>query len=147
MDCWKGKVMTNKTSIVNDLRRQGWPDDLIAAAKVDGKLLSEIKDKPSKFEKMNKTESRYAMTLGDLMRDGIVIEYKFEAIKLKLAYKTFYTPDFFVRYADGRLKFVEIKGFLRDDAAVKFKLAREAFSWAEFTMLRLVKGNWAEVNI
>ena len=135
-------------TFAKDLKRMGFSDEQIAAVEVDGKPLAEVdKPKPSRVEGMNKTEAQYSYELDMQQIDGVVDRYWFERIKFKLAYKTFYTPDFLVRYTDGRLQCVEIKGFLRDDAAVKFKLAREMFPWAEFVMLRRVKGEWVEVNI
>jgi hypothetical protein len=76
---------------------------------------------------MNKTELRYATTLEDHKRQGLVEWYSFEAIKLKLADKTFYTPDFFVMRPDGTLECHEVKGFWEDDARVKIKCAAEKF--------------------
>ena len=140
--------VAKQMTFAKDLRKMGFSDEQIAAAEVDGKPLAEVdKKKPSRVEGMNKTEAQYSYELDWRKQEGVVEEYWFERVKLKLAYKTFYTPDFLVRYTDGRLVFVEIKGFLRDDAAVKFKLAREMFPWAEFVMLRRVKGEWVEVNI
>lgn len=134
-------------NIARELRRQGWPRDVIATAKVDGKPISAIGKMPNKFEDMNKTESAYAIELDCQKREGKIVGYWFESVKLKLANRTHYTPDFLVLYPDGRLQFVEIKGFLRDDAAVKFKMAREKFSWANWIMLRRVNRKWELMNI
>jgi len=135
-------------NVADELRRAGWKPEQIATATVDGKPLAEAdKKKTSRVQGMNKTESQYSYELDYLKRAGVIEEYWFERVKLKLAYKTFYTPDFLIRYTDGRLVFVEIKGWLRDDAAVKYKLAREMFPWAEFVMLRRVKRDWIAVNI
>jgi len=127
----------------------GFKPDQIATATINGKPLSEAEPKAKSMahDGMNKTEERFAAELDAMQREGAIVEWKFEAIRLKLAHRTTYTPDFFIRYADGRLRFVEIKGFLRDDAAVKFKLAREAYPWAVFSMLRRVGGEWKPVNI
>lgn len=134
-------------SVVERLRQMGFSDKLIAGAMVDGKPISEAATKSTVKAEMNKTEALYALELEQLKRDGVVVFWWFESIKLRLAKRTWYTPDFFVLFNDGRMLFVEIKGFLREDAAVKFKTAREKFSWAEFTMIRRVKGHWVPVNI
>jgi hypothetical protein len=134
-------------TIADDLRKLGWKPEQIAAATINGKPLSEAEPKSRTPDGMNKTEALFAAELDWQKREGIVVEWKFESIKLRLARKTHYTPDFFVRYSDGRLVFIEIKGFLRDDSAIKFKLAREAYPWAEFRMLRRREGAWHAVNI
>ena len=135
-------------TLSDDLRRMGFSAEQIATSLVDGKPIAEAeRKKPSRVDGMNKTEALYSVELDWLKREGVVVEWLFESIKLRLAKRTWYTPDFFVRFADGRMMFVEIKGFLRDDAAVKFKMARDKFRWAEFIMLRRIKTNWVPVNI
>lgn len=136
-------------TLASDLKALGFKPNQIATATCNGKPLSEAEPKVKSMahDGMNKTEELFAAELDALQRAGVIVEWKFESIKLRLARKTFYTPDFFIRYTDGRLAFTEIKGFMRDDAAIKYKLAREAYSWAEWRMLRRVKGTWQAVNI
>ena len=76
---------------------------------------------------MNRTESAYAAYLAEQRLIGVVVEYWFEAIKLKLAAATFYTPDFLVLTAGGELECHEVKGFWEDDARVKIKVAAAKF--------------------
>lgn len=76
---------------------------------------------------MNKTEAAYAATLDERRTAGEVAWFKFEGIKLRLADKTFYTPDFFVMLADGSLEAHEVKGYWQDDARVKIKIAANMF--------------------
>lgn len=75
---------------------------------------------------MNKLEQQYQQHLELLKRAGEIIYYRFEAIKFRLADKTFYTPDFMVTKAD-RIEFHETKGFIREDAIVKLKVVAEMF--------------------
>jgi hypothetical protein len=77
--------------------------------------------------KMNKTEEGYDAHLWNLRRAGEVIWHKFEAVKLRLADNTFYTPDFAVLVADGVLEMHEVKGFWEDDARVKIKVAADIY--------------------
>lgn len=72
---------------------------------------------------MNKLEARYAQQLEARKIAGEILWYKYEAVKLRLADNTFYTPDFAVMLANGELEMHETKGFMRDDAAVKIKVA------------------------
>lgn len=80
-----------------------------------------------KAGKLNKTEQAYADHLEWLKRMGEIVWYSFEAMTLKLADDTRYTPDFIVMAANGQLEAHECKGFWRDDAKVKIKVAAEKF--------------------
>lgn len=72
---------------------------------------------------MNKTEKAYQEYLWMLCRSGQVLWFKFEAFKLRLADKTFYSPDFGVMTDKGQMEMHEVKGFWEDDARVKIKVA------------------------
>ena len=134
--------------LTSQLRAMGVGEDAIATATVGGKPVSEIdKPKASRVDGMNKAEAQYSFELDILKAAGEIIDWWYEAVNLKLAKKTWYKPDFLVLLPNGKLRFVEIKGFLRDDAAIKYKLAREEFAFAEWVMLRLVKRRWVEVPI
>lgn len=76
---------------------------------------------------MNKTEAAYAAFLDTLVQCGDVVWYRFEAVKLRLAKNTTYTPDFLVLRADGSLECHECKGHWQDDARVKIKVAADIF--------------------
>ncbi len=91
--------------------------------------------------RMNKTEAAYAGELELRRLAGEVAWFAFEAIKLRLAVKTFYTPDFLVVLADGEVQFHEVKGFWREDARVKIKVAAELFPFA-FIAICKTKGGW-----
>lgn len=97
---------------------------------------------------MNTHEAKFAMKLEADRREGVIEDWKFEPIRLRLAERTTYTPDFLVVYDNGgmvSIKFIEVKGFKRDDAMVKFKVARELYPWAEFQMWSLTKKSWKRV--
>lgn len=93
----------------------------------------------------NKWEAEYEIELKARLHSSEIIWYGFEAITLRLADRTTYTPDFVVMYPDRSIEVVEIKGFLREDANVKFKVAAELFPFV-FLMLRKKKvsegGGW-----
>lgn len=84
---------------------------------------------------MNATEAEYDTLLDGRQHHGEVAWYKFEGLKLRLADNTFYTPDFFVMLADGRLECHEVKGFWQDDARAKIKIAAAMFPF-EFVAVR-----------
>lgn len=78
--------------------------------------------------KMNGTERDYDQTvLAPRLLAGDIAWYKFEAVRLRLADDCIYVPDFMVMLADGSIEIHEVKGFWRDDARVKIRVAAEVF--------------------
>lgn len=86
--------------------------------------------------KMNGTEREYAKHLDAEKAAGNIRLYRFEKVKLKLADKCFYTPDFMVIDAEGRIRFDEVKGFWRDDAKVKTRVVAEQFPEFRFLIVQ-----------
>ncbi|AHF73359.1 hypothetical protein SOPEG_0980 [Candidatus Sodalis pierantonius str. SOPE] len=76
---------------------------------------------------MNKTEEAYSRYLEIKKSAGLLVWFKFEGVKLRLADNTFYTPDFVVMNSDGTMEMHEIKGFWTDDARVKIKVAADMY--------------------
>lgn len=89
--------------------------------------------------RMNGTEAKFADVLKE---DPSVALFRFESIKLRLADNTFYTPDFMVVNAGGLVAFYEVKGFWRDDARVKIKVAAELYPEFKFVAVQLKQGKW-----
>lgn len=98
--------------------------------------------------KMNKLEVAYAQHLDALRHAGKVLWWKYEAVGLRLADKTFYHPDFMVLTAEGVLEIVEIKGrkgdsyYCMDDAKVKIKVAASQFPLRFFIVWPARTGGW-----
>ena len=84
---------------------------------------------------MGGLERQYADLLQLRKRAGEIVDYRYEAIKLKLAPNTFYTPDFVVTFED-RIELHETKGHWEDDARVKVKVASAMFPWFRFVGAR-----------
>jgi hypothetical protein len=76
---------------------------------------------------MNKTEEAYSKHLDLQVKAGLLISHQFDALKLRLADKTFYTPDFFVVNARYLIEIHEVKGFWEEDARIKIKVAAALF--------------------
>jgi hypothetical protein len=97
-------------------------------------------------KRMNRTEARRAAELEAMRRAGEIQSWTFEGITLKLADDCRYTPDFFVRAADGTIRCEETKGFWRDDARAKIKMAARVFPMFHFVALTVRKkrdgGGW-----
>lgn len=94
-----------------------------------------------KAGEMNKTEAAYAAYLEMQKKTGLIADYRFEAVKLRLADKTFYTPDFVVLAPDGVLEMHEVKGFWEEDARVKIKVAAAQFPF-KFVAVKKAKNHW-----
>jgi hypothetical protein len=93
---------------------------------------------------MNKLEANYAQYLQMQKAVGDLHDYKFEAIKLKLAERTTYSPDFLVITKDGSVELHEVKGFWEDDARVKIKVAASLFPYFVFRGVTRSKGQWVK---
>lgn len=91
--------------------------------------------------RMNKLEADFEMLLRTKGQP-----HGFERIKLRLADKTWYTPDFDVLGDDDVLELHEVKGYWEDDARVKIKTAAEQFPQFRFRAWRFVKGTWRREN-
>jgi hypothetical protein len=98
-------------------------------------------------QRMNKTEAEYAQLLEFRRLAGEIKAWGFERIKLRLADRCWYTPDFDVLRIGGELEFHETKGFFREDARLKVKFAAKDFPRYRFIVLtRIPKrkgGGWA----
>lgn len=93
--------------------------------------------------KMNKLETKYAQYLENRRLVGEIESWKFEQVKLKLADRTFYTPDFWVVMPNRTVEAHEVKGFWEDDARVKVKVAAREFPEVRFLGIRwLAKYGW-----
>lgn len=92
---------------------------------------------------MNKTEAKYAEHLRlRQLAYGDVQDFWYEGMKLRLADNTSYSPDFIVLRNDGTLEAHEVKGFWRDDARVKWKVAAQIHYYMKFVAVQLVRGEW-----
>ena len=90
--------------------------------------------------RMNKTEQAYAAHLEMRKRAGEIADYRFEGLKLRLAEKTFYTPDFLV--IAEHVECHEVKGHWEDDARAKIKVAAHQFPWFKFIAIQRRAGRW-----
>ena len=85
---------------------------------------------------MNRTEKEFAEYLQRELDNHKIISFAFEPITLKLAKDLRFTPDFMVHEIDGYITFFEVKGFWRDDALAKIKMASEKFPMFRFVSVK-----------
>lgn len=94
-----------------------------------------------KLGKRNSLELAYEKHLELLRKADEILWFKFEAVKLRLADNTFYTPDFLIMMKTGQIEIHEVKGFWMDDARVKIKVAAATFPF-QFVGVKYIKGKW-----
>ena len=94
---------------------------------------------------MNKTERAFAQHLDELKQKGLIVEYWFESIKLKVASnRCEYLPDFLALRSDGSLVIFEVKGakaVWTDDRKVKCKVCADKYPFKLFVVYPIPKKN------
>jgi len=99
-----------------------------------------IKAKQSADEsKLNKLESAW---LAVLRADITLAWVGVHALTFKIGDDCRYTPDFIALNLDGELIAYETKGFMRDDARVKLKVAARMFPFVGFVLVERKAGAW-----
>lgn len=89
---------------------------------------------------LNKTEQAW---LNEISLRWPNFQILSQAVTLKLGNGVRYTPDFMVKFGiHGELFAWEVKGFLRDDANVKLKVAASLYPWIKFHLVTRKKGEW-----
>lgn len=102
-----------------------------------------VRSKPDR-DRMNRLEADYARHLTDRLYLGEVLWFEYQAVKLRLAPRTWYEPDFLVlAMRDGApsLEVHETKGFWEEDARIKIKVAAELYPLRFFGITR-GRGKW-----
>lgn len=90
----------------------------------------------------SRLERDYANYLYGLQLAGEIQSYAYEAVRLQLAPKTTLTPDFLVVTKGGQVEFHETKGWAREDAMVKLKVAARLFPSWRFVLVTRVRREW-----
>ena len=76
---------------------------------------------------MNKLETRYAEYLDRLKLGHRILWWRFNAFRFRLADGAWYKPDFAVMLASYELECHETKGFWREAARVRIKVAADLY--------------------
>lgn len=120
-----------------------WP------SKSSGPKLPEDMPPPSKFQPdgMNKLERAFWARLQSAKHDGIFREIYREPIKLRLAGNTFYTPDFLTYGGFNGFCLWETKGYMREDASIKLKVAAAKYPGFRWTLVQRDRGQWRCINV
>lgn len=114
-------------------------DDVLKLSSIPVMEIKETTD----VQKLNKTEKaywEYLKLLGDVW-------FGAQCITLKLADDTRYTCDFFALDKLGNLRAIEVKGFWRDDAKVKIKVAARMFPFIQFFVAKKKEYGWNHLEV
>ena len=93
---------------------------------------------------MNRTEAAWAQELAKMQAAGELRWWGYEQIKLELGHAAWFTPDFAVIWADGELSFDEVKGFWREAARVRIKVAATRYPYFRFRVIERGEGGRAD---
>lgn len=80
----------------------------------------------------SKLERAYWVYLGARKSRGELRDFRYEALKVRLADGAWFTCDFMVMANDDVLELHETKGFMREAAHVRLKVAAEQFPFRFF---------------
>jgi len=107
------------------------------------------KPPPSRHEPdgMNKLERTFHARLQEAVRQRIFIAALREPLVLRLAGNTTYKPDFWTIALPSTMTFWEVKGFMRDDAAVKLKVAAAQAAWFRWVLVQRDRGRWRCIDV
>lgn len=107
-----------------EVRVPVFPTTRVAEAPARGRTKSVVNELGQ-----NKTEALFHADAIDEQREGLIDVVMWEPFKLKLAnWKSTLRPDFLLQREGGRPVLVDVKGHMRDDAAVKLKEAAWKFA-------------------
>lgn len=102
---------------------------------------------------MNKTERRYSEALEARRLAGEVARWDYEPMKLRLADRAWWTPDFRVVLTDGTVELHEVKGrkgssyYATEKARLKLRLAAELHPFRILVVWPLAGGDWGRQPI
>lgn len=97
---------------------------------------------------MNKLERAFWERLGAAQKANHFETIWREPITLRLAGRTTYKPDFMtLSIFNNQLAFWETKGFMRDDAAVKLKVAAAQFPCFRWVLVQRDRRKWRCIEV
>lgn len=88
---------------------------------------------------MNKWEAQFSQTLEHRKTVGELVWWAFEPFRIRLAEDCWYRPDFVTVDAQGKTEIWEVKGFMREAARLRLRIAAEKLPYP-FYLVRKNKG-------
>lgn len=126
--------------------RGGTPAQQRAAAALQAQLAPRATEPKREREaadepQMNGWETEYGELLERRKQAGEVLWYGFGMIRLRIGKGCMYKPDYFVVLSSGVVECHEVKGFMREAARVRLRVAAERYPF-RFVVCRKVDGEW-----
>lgn len=115
---------------------------LAAGASPASIVLRSEAGKACKHRVMNKLEQNFAWELEDRRKAGVIEHWGFEEMRFRLGQGAWYKPDFVVHVGGGVVVCYECKGFWREAARVRIKVAAERYPFISFVAVTKVAGQW-----
>lgn len=81
------------------------------------------------------------------MAYGSIREWAYETERLEIGAGAFYTPDFPVTVFDGMREMREVKGYRREAAMVRIRVAAKLYPQFRFVLVTKVNGQWNHTTI
>lgn len=120
-------------------RRAGWAQRFAPEPRRP-KLAGSKKVGPKpKARGMNKWETEFSQLLEARKQSGEIVWWAFEPFRIRIANDCWYRPDFVTVDAAGKTSVWEVKGFMREAARVRLKVAVEKLPYP-FYLVRKHKG-------
>lgn len=113
-----------------------------------GRPLEKARAKPTKpsvrpwHPYRSKFEADYAKRLQLQLAIGMIRGFAYEADSLEIGLGARYTPDFRVRQLSGAVEYLEIKGYRREAAMVRLRVAAKLYPQFRFVLVTKVAGRW-----
>jgi len=101
--------------------------------------------KGAKLGEMNWLETAFAKHLDTQKAAGMVVAWHYECFRMRIAFgdkPAWIKVDFFVLYSDGSIRLFETKGFWREAARLRIKVAAGVYPWAKFIGVKRIKQEW-----
>lgn len=95
----------------------------------------------------NKTEAAFGLRLASMLQAGEIFWYRFQPLRLRIGRggrhkDAYYKPDFAALTPNGQLVIYEVKGFWREAARVRIRVAAEVFPFFKFIAATKTKDGW-----
>lgn len=122
-----------------DLMKSASPACRALNGMADAKPASvEIVKPKSDLDKLNKTERMFL----EFMKRCPYTWIGAQNVTLKLAHDCRLTVDFVGLRPDGKMDFIDVKGFQREDALIKIKVAARLFPFWNFLIVKRLNNEW-----
>jgi len=95
----------------------------------------------------NKWEHDYAKRLDYERAIGLITEWSYESERLTIGEGATFLPDFPVTLADGTREMREVKGYRREAAMVRIRVAAKQYPHLRFVLVTRVNGEWIRTTI